>query len=158
MKKQTKINFHIHSTGSDGKMSPEEVVKEAIANGLHFICFTDHYKFPKNFKEMNGHHPVYLKELLRIQKYRENFHNPSYVKEVRKLAKTYSEEIDVSFGVEIDWLEYDIECIAEEIKKESYDYVLGSVHCIPLKGVYWPVDCGKGGKKELLKCTINLAR
>jgi histidinol phosphatase-like PHP family hydrolase len=44
MTEPIKINFHMHSTGSDGKMKPEEVVQEAIAAGIKYMCFTDHYE------------------------------------------------------------------------------------------------------------------
>ena len=40
------INHHVHTTGSDGKLSPEETIKLAIDLGLKFICFTDHYINP----------------------------------------------------------------------------------------------------------------
>jgi len=37
-----KIDLHIHSTASDGRFSPEEVVRKAAALGLTFIALADH--------------------------------------------------------------------------------------------------------------------
>ncbi len=37
-----KIDLHIHSTVSDGRFSPEEVVSKAAERGLTFIALTDH--------------------------------------------------------------------------------------------------------------------
>ncbi len=37
-----KGDFHMHSSASDGKHSPEELVKHAKANGLDIIAVTDH--------------------------------------------------------------------------------------------------------------------
>jgi predicted metal-dependent phosphoesterase TrpH len=36
------IDFHLHSTASDGTRAPEEVVRAAIAAGLQAIALTDH--------------------------------------------------------------------------------------------------------------------
>jgi 3',5'-nucleoside bisphosphate phosphatase len=36
------IDLHVHSTASDGSVSPEEVVRRALAAGLRAIALTDH--------------------------------------------------------------------------------------------------------------------
>ena len=36
-------NFHMHSTGSDGQLSPLELIKQAIAIGLKGLAITDHH-------------------------------------------------------------------------------------------------------------------
>jgi len=35
-------DLHIHSTASDGRLTPAEVVKEAARRGLKFMSLTDH--------------------------------------------------------------------------------------------------------------------
>lgn len=35
-------DLHIHTSASDGRLSPREVIQEAIAVGLHYIAITDH--------------------------------------------------------------------------------------------------------------------
>lgn len=36
------VDFHCHSTASDGKLSPEEVVDRAVERGLKVLAITDH--------------------------------------------------------------------------------------------------------------------
>ena len=38
----SRVDLHIHSTASDGKLTPAEVVGEAAAKGLSFIALADH--------------------------------------------------------------------------------------------------------------------
>jgi histidinol-phosphatase (PHP family) len=146
---RTLINFHMHTTGSDGRISPEERVKEAIAGGLRYICFTDHYNVPDGIMDnldSPEHHP------------------PAYIQEVRRLQKQYADKIDISFGVELDWLEHHQDWLKEEIKKQNYDYVLGSVHFLEKAGVYYDHNFGKQGKEEWIKTsqifggTINFVK
>lgn len=42
LNRDSKIDLHIHSNASDGTLSPEEIVKEAIEKGLKLISLTDH--------------------------------------------------------------------------------------------------------------------
>lgn len=38
----SKVDLHVHSTASDGRLSPAEVVREAAKLGLSHIALTDH--------------------------------------------------------------------------------------------------------------------
>jgi predicted metal-dependent phosphoesterase TrpH len=38
----SRVDLHIHSTASDGKLSPAEVVREAAEKGLSYIALADH--------------------------------------------------------------------------------------------------------------------
>jgi predicted metal-dependent phosphoesterase TrpH len=38
----SRVDLHIHSTASDGKLSPAEVVREAAKKGLSYIALADH--------------------------------------------------------------------------------------------------------------------
>lgn len=38
----TEIDLHIHSTKSDGSLTPEQILKEAKRNGVKFLAITDH--------------------------------------------------------------------------------------------------------------------
>jgi ABC-type lipoprotein export system ATPase subunit len=38
-----KWDLHVHSNASDGKASPEEIIKEAVAKGIKVIALTDHH-------------------------------------------------------------------------------------------------------------------
>jgi len=38
----SQVDLHIHSSASDGRLSPEEVVQESARRGLRVIALTDH--------------------------------------------------------------------------------------------------------------------
>ncbi|MDO8578417.1 MAG: PHP domain-containing protein [Dehalococcoidales bacterium] len=38
----SKVDLHVHSTASDGRLSPEQVVRKAVENGLTVIALCDH--------------------------------------------------------------------------------------------------------------------
>ena len=42
----SKINFHTHTTFSDGKNTPEEMILSAIQKGISILGFSDHSMFP----------------------------------------------------------------------------------------------------------------
>lgn len=105
------INFRMHSTGSDGKLTPEEVIKQSIKAGIKYLCFTDHYHPPKGMVNFG-----------------ENFHSEVYVKEVESLKEKYKGKIEIFFGAEFDWIESNKNWTENEIKKKKYDFVLGAVH------------------------------
>ncbi len=37
-----KFDFHVHTTGSDGSLSPGNLVKKVMEEGLEIIAITDH--------------------------------------------------------------------------------------------------------------------
>jgi predicted metal-dependent phosphoesterase TrpH len=37
-----RVDLHVHSTASDGRLSPAEIIREAAARGLVYIALTDH--------------------------------------------------------------------------------------------------------------------
>ena len=106
---------HNHSTGSDGKLSPEEVVKKAIELKWEYIYFTDHYPNPR---EVN----IKFKD--------KDFFNKNYVSEVKQLKEKYKDKIEVYLGVELGWLENYSNWLKEQLKKQNFDYVIGSIHDI----------------------------
>jgi len=129
-----KINFHIHSLGSDGKLTPEEVIAESIKEGVKFICFTDHYRNPNEDIDPGWS--------------RTHFHNKDYIAEVRRLQKEYAGKIDISFGVEMDWFEAFQDWIKKQIEINKFDYVLGSVHFLPLAEKFYNFDFGDGNEEK----------
>ena len=108
-------DFQIHTTFSDGKNSPEEMVLEAIGRGVKNLGFSDHsYTF---FDES------YCIKQKNIQ---------SYLKTISDLKDKYSEKVNIYCGIEQDF--YSLE------KTDSYDYVIGSVHYLKSGDGYIPVD------------------
>ena len=78
------MNFHIHSTWSDGLYTPEIIVREAINKKMEKIAFTDHY----STKKTHSIPKKYLK---------------MYVEDIRGLQKKYGKDIDIYIGIEIDF-------------------------------------------------------
>lgn len=110
------INHHVHSTGSDGKDSPRKMVEAALKKNLSFICFTDH-----NFRPY-------------ANPWGENFFSKEYIQEVLDLKEEFPGRLEISFGIEIDWVEGQLEFFKEQIKSFPLDFVLGSVHMIKFEG------------------------
>jgi histidinol-phosphatase (PHP family) len=107
-----KVNYHIHTTGSDGKHSPEQAVQAAISAGLTHICFTDHFIRPIENSWSKG------------------FISKKYLKEVEEVRKKYKDKINISFGIEVDWLDGYSKRIKKQLSKHDFDFIIGSVHMI----------------------------
>lgn len=114
-------DFHTHTSFSDGKNTPEEMVLSAIEKGFSSIGITDH---------------AFAGEKASWWMSKEN--TPVYIAELRRLQEKYKGQIDVLVGTEFD--AYSIGGLDE------YDYVIGSVHFVDKNGTWWPVD----SKKETL--------
>ena len=129
MKKDFLINSHVHSTASDGKLAPEGVIKEAVSEGVGYICFCDHYKRPPELRKRKGRPEL-------------NFDYEGYVKEIALLAEKYKGEIEVGFGTEMDWFDEFENWTACEIERygNRYDLVIGSIHYLKIDGEYFPID------------------
>jgi len=78
------MNFHIHTTWSDGTYTPEIIVREAIKRKMEKIAFTDHYRTSK----VASIPPKYLR---------------MYVEDLRGLQHKYGDEIDIYIGIEVDF-------------------------------------------------------
>ncbi len=78
------MNFHIHSTWSDGTYTPEIIVREAIKRKIDKIAITDHY-YTKKTASLP---PKYIK---------------MYVEDLKALRKKYEKDIDLYIGLEIDF-------------------------------------------------------
>ena len=103
-------NLHMHSTWDDGKCAIEEMILASKAAGLASVGFSVHGPMPF---ENRWECP---KEKL-----------PDYIAEVRAMKAKYAGAIDVYLGIEWD-------ATAQDLDLSIYDYVIGSVHEIPVPG------------------------
>jgi histidinol phosphatase-like PHP family hydrolase len=85
-----RINLHNHTTFSDGKLTPEELVQAAIEAGLTHIGISDHFRTAK----LAGSAQYVISEGM-----------GEYIQAIRALAKTYAAQIKVLVGLEIDFSE-----------------------------------------------------
>ncbi|MBO7376260.1 MAG: histidinol-phosphatase HisJ family protein [Clostridia bacterium] len=108
-------DFHVHSTFSDGKSAPEDVVLAAIARGMRYIGFSDHSHTP--------HDESYCMRKERAAEYRGV---------IARLREKYSDRITVLCGVEQDYY--------SDMPSDGYDYVIGSVHYIRAGGEFCEID------------------
>ncbi|MBQ7887354.1 MAG: histidinol-phosphatase HisJ family protein [Clostridia bacterium] len=103
-------NLHMHSTWDDGSCSVEEMIAASRAAGLTSVGLSVHGPMPF---ENSWECP------------RERL--PAYIAEVRAMQKKYAGMIDVYLGIEWD-------ATADDLELSIYDYVIGSVHEIPVPG------------------------
>ena len=108
-------DLHIHTTYSDGKNTPEEVVLSAIEKGLKVIGFSDHS--PTFFDS------GYCMKREKLGSYKE---------EIFALKEKYKDKIEILCGIEQD--------IFSDFLPEGLDYIIGSVHYIKVNEKYIPVD------------------
>ncbi len=108
-------NLHTHSTFSDGKNTPEEIIRRAIRCGFTAIGFSDHTAMPFD----NDYHMAHEK----IEEYRTA---------IAELKEKYKGIIDVYCGLEVD--------LQTGERFYGFDYLIGSVHCVIVDGEYVDFD------------------
>ncbi len=104
-----KGDLHIHTTYSDGNMSPEEMVSFAIKKGYEYIAITEH---SVSVKYARGLDKEGLKRLW---------------DEIDRLNEKYGEKIKVLKGTEVDILKDGSLDYPEEIL-EKFDIVIAAIH------------------------------
>ena len=123
-------DFHTHTTFSDGKNTPEEMVLEAIARGMDSLGFSDHSYVP--FDPEGCLHPE--TELL-------------YRREIARLKQKYAGQINILCGVEMDF--------DSPGNADAYDYVIGSVHYVTVGGEHYGVDISPEETLRCIKCAFG---
>ena len=108
-------DLHVHTTLSDGKSTPEEVVLSAIERGMTTLGISDHSNTP--FDD-----DYCLKE----------GSEEDYRREINALKEKYKDKIEILCGIEQD--------IYSPVPAEGYDYIIGSVHYVKAGDEYLPVD------------------
>ena len=94
----------------------EETILNAIERGFTEIGFTGHLPYPPGFIE-----PVpdcVIPEHL----------YSDYIREVKTLQSKYKEQIQIHLAVEIDYFDNSVEWSREQVQKQPYAYVIGSMH------------------------------
>ena len=106
-------NFHTHSTFSDGKNTPEEIIECAIEKGFSSLGFSDH-----------GITEFDIRYCMRDTQ--------GYLAEIRRLQKKYAGKIQIYLGTEED--------ISRPVNRDDYDYLISSSHYIYFNGKHYPFD------------------
>ena len=107
---ENKQNLHIHSTFSDGKNTPEEIVQEAIRRGFASIGFSEHSHmyFVAHGRDL----PVERME--------------EYKRHIRDLKEKYADRIGIFCGLEFEYY--------SQVPLEGFDYLIGSLHYLEFDG------------------------
>ena len=106
-----KTDYHIHTTYSDGKDSPEACVAAAVKKGMIEIGFSDHINPAGGHLKWTMDHdrlPDYTEHLLRL--------------------KNKHPEIAVRIGLELDYLPGKEKETIAIIETFPFDFIIGSVH------------------------------
>lgn len=120
-------DLHVHTTFSDGRNTPEEMVLAAIAKGMTAIGFSDH--------SHTAFDTAYCIPKEKI---------PAYRQTIAALKEKYAGQIEILCGIEQDFY--------SEEPADGYDYVIGSVHYVKVGEDYIPVD----ESPEILLDAVNL--
>lgn len=107
-----KINFHIHSTYSDGKGTIRQIVEKSLKLGLHYIAITDHFS---NSWKAN------VIPTLNSEKKIESYLNE--ISEWQEYLSDKRERLLLFKGIEID-LGSSINYINKYINPEQFDIIL----------------------------------
>ncbi|HMQ46412.1 MAG TPA: histidinol-phosphatase [Saprospiraceae bacterium] len=115
-------NHHAHSHFSDGRLSPEDYLQEALRQGLHTYGFSDHAPIPNaTFGAMK------LEKL------------SDYLQEIDRLKEQYRGKIEVYKSLEVDYIPGLISPGSAHIQAAQLDYTIGAVHFVGqfADGLYW---------------------
>lgn len=107
------FNLHTHSIFSDGKSTPEEVVVEAVRQGLNVLGFSDHS-------------PVPFENSFAIK----NDEVQNYIDTIKALKEKYKDNIDVYCAMEMDFIPGTVKDFKKTKETLRLDYMIGSVHLV----------------------------
>ncbi|MEI8086270.1 MAG: histidinol-phosphatase [Paludibacter sp.] len=104
-------NYHSHCTFCDGRSSMEEFVESAIAKGIKSYGFSSHAPLPFLTKWT-------MKE--------DDFDD--YLLEFNRLKIKYKNQIELYFGLEVDYIENYSSIENDFFQGKTFDYLIGSIH------------------------------
>lgn len=134
------FDFHLHSSVSFDSDAPAEAIVEAARRaGLTEICFTEHLDYARNIPR---------EELA--------FTAGTYR---TKLDRSFPGDIVVRHGVEVGMTPWNRQITEQDLTEYPYDFVIGSVHFVDDKDIYYPefwTGTGPEGERryleEVLEC------
>ncbi len=113
-------DLHNHTLYSHGKDTPKDMWESAKAKGITLFGFTEHSPRPNDYTYTNE----YREKLTKFF--------PQYVAEVEELKQANPNQ--VLLGIEMDWMEKELDFIKNAINAYNFDYVIGSVHFLKTWG------------------------
>lgn len=108
-------NYHSHCSFCDGRSTPEDFVKFAIARGFRAYGFSSHSPLPfETFWNMP-------KDDM-----------PEYLQEISRLKRKYGDRLEIYVGLEIDYLDDSYNASIPYFQELPLDYRIGSIHYLPI--------------------------
>lgn len=105
------LDYHMHTTLSDGHNTHEEMVLSAIEKGFDEIGFSDHFCIKQPCTWAVGADGIAQLE-----------------EKVTEMREKYGNRISILFGIEVDYFCGKEEEIRKVLQQFNFDYILGSVH------------------------------
>ncbi len=107
-------DLHNPTLYSHGQDTPETMWASAKAKGIKLFGFTEHSPRPQNYTYTNEYRDKLIKFF------------PQYVAEVLELKAAFPDQ--VLLGIEMDWMEKEVDFIQNALASYDFDYNIGSVH------------------------------
>lgn len=114
------VDVHTHTLYSHGADTPADMFAAARAKGIQLYGFSEHSPRPHAYNYTHEYREHLTK----------NF--PVYVREVQALQQQFPGQ--VLLGMEMDWLDDELDFIHGAIKAYDFDYLIGSVHFLKTWG------------------------
>ena len=124
-------DLHTHTRCSHGKSTAREMFAAGKERGIALHGFSEHSPRPDGY----DYPSEYRAQLIRAY--------PEYVREVLELKEQHPGQ--VLLGMEMDWIEAEIDFIRKTVRAYDFDYLIGSVHFVGT----WGYDFSSGDWKEL---------
>jgi histidinol-phosphatase (PHP family) len=144
------VDYHIHTPycgHAQGKTI--QYIETAIALGFDEICFSDHL----------GRYYLTHVQRRRYWDWGMNERNITrYIKELAELRDMYRDRINIKIGLEIDFIEGAEELLQPFLDHYAFDFLLGSIHCLPRYGWKHLADYSSYNETEVITEYFRCAR
>ncbi len=140
------VNYHTHTTFSDGREAPVDYVEAAIDQGLKAIGFSDHAPLPLD-----------CSLAMKSDRLRE------YIDVIRKLRNKFAGKIEIYCGMEVDYIPGIVSIQDPHLQDLPLDYTIGAIHFVDQfqDGTPWSIDSStavfRAGINQIFDGDIRIA-
>lgn len=133
-------NYHSHCSFCDGKGEMDEFVAFAIRKGIKSYGFSSHAPLP-----------FLTKWTMREESF------DAYYQEFKRLKAKYELDIDLHFGLEVDYIVNCSDVGNDFFKNKTFDYLIGSIHYLDkiAENHYFCIDGDYAEFDESLKTVFD---
>jgi len=128
-----KTDYHMHSSYSDGRTTPEDYISPAIEAGISEIGFSEHLTLFKDLEDWNMNPENVFSYIEHINSIRENV-----------------KSIKIKTGLEVDFIRGKENETNDFLRPLELDYIIGSVHYLGEKTVDAGPEFYKGKSINML--------